>query len=409
MSSSAASNYEDEHHGFGTTAIHAGQNPDPFTGAVAVPISLASTFAQSSPGVLYGRNQENSFGKGWEYSRTGNPTRGAFERAIAACEKGKHAVAYSSGMAATTAAVHLLKQGDHVISIDDVYGGTQRYFRQTVHPTYGIDFDFVDMSDLAKIEAAIRPQTKMLWLESPTNPTLKVTDIAAVSAVAKKHNLIVVVDNTFMSPYFQNPLTLGADVVVHSITKYINGHSDVVMGVVITNDDDIYTKLKFIQNGIGAVPSPFDSYLALRGLKTLHVRMAAHAKNAQAVAEYLEAHPAVEKVYYPGLPSHPQHAIAKKQASGFGGMITFYVKGGLEKARAFLETVEVFTLAESLGAVESLAESPAIMTHASVPKEHRELLGISDNLIRLSVGIEGLPDIIADLERALAAEPKPSA
>lgn len=409
MSSSAASNYEDEHHGFGTTAIHAGQNPDPFTGAVAVPISLASTFAQSSPGVLYGRNQENSFGKGWEYSRTGNPTRGAFERAIAACEKGKHAVAYSSGMAATTAAVHLLKQGDHVISIDDVYGGTQRYFRQTVHPTYGIDFDFVDMSDLAKIEAAIRPNTKMLWLESPTNPTLKVTDIAAVSAVAKKHNLIVVVDNTFMSPYFQNPLTLGADVVVHSITKYINGHSDVVMGVVITNDDDIYTKLKFIQNGIGAVPSPFDSYLALRGLKTLHVRMAAHAKNAQAVAEYLEAHPAVEKVYYPGLPSHPQHAIAKKQASGFGGMITFYVKGGLEKARAFLETVEVFTLAESLGAVESLAESPAIMTHASVPKEVRAQLGISDNLIRLSVGIEGLPDIIADLERALAAEPKPSA
>lgn len=409
MSSSAASNYEDEHNGFGTTAIHAGQNPDPFTGAVAVPISLASTFAQSSPGVLYGRNQENSFGKGWEYSRTGNPTRGVFERAIAACEKGKHAVAYSSGMAATTAAVHLLKQGDHVISIDDVYGGTQRYFRQTVHPTYGIDFDFVDMSDLAKIEAAIRPNTKMLWLESPTNPTLKVTDIAAVSAVAKKHNLIVVVDNTFMSPYFQNPLTLGADVVVHSITKYINGHSDVVMGVVITNDDDIYTKLKFIQNGIGAVPSPFDSYLALRGLKTLHVRMAAHAKNAQAVAEYLEAHPAVEKVYYPGLPSHPQHAIAKKQASGFGGMITFYVKGGLEKARAFLETVEVFTLAESLGAVESLAESPAIMTHASVPKEHRELLGISDNLIRLSVGIEGLPDIIADLEKALAAEPKPSA
>ncbi|KAJ0403268.1 hypothetical protein P43SY_007572 [Pythium insidiosum] len=402
----SAQQYQDEHHGFGTKAIHAGQDPDPYTGAVAVPISLASTFAQSSPGVVYGKDQANSFGKGWEYSRTGNPTRGAFERAIAACENGKFAAAYSSGMAATTAVVHLLKQGDHVISIDDVYGGTQRYFRQTVNPTYGIDFDFVDMSEPTNIENFVRPNTKMVWIESPTNPTLKITDIAAVAAVAKKHNLLLVVDNTFMSPYFQNPLDLGADVVVHSITKYINGHSDVVMGVVITNSEDIYTKLKFVQNGIGAVPSPFDAYMALRGLKTLHVRMATHAKNAQAVAEFLEKHPNVEKVIYPGLPSHPQHAIAKKQARGFGGMITFYIKGGLEKARAFLETVEVFTLAESLGAVESLAESPAIMTHASVPKEHREKLGISDNLIRLSVGIEGLPDIIADLEKALAAEPK---
>jgi cystathionine gamma-lyase len=398
--------YVDEHHGFGTTAIHAGQEPDPHTGAVAVPISLASTFAQVSPGVVYGKDQANSFGNGWEYSRTGNPTRGAFERAIASCEQGKHAVAYSSGMAATTAVVHLLKQGDHVISIDDVYGGTQRYFRRTVNPTYGIEFDFVDMSTPSNIENFIRPTTKMVWLESPTNPTLKITDIAAVAEVTKKHNLILVVDNTFMSPYFQNPLTLGANVVIHSITKYINGHSDVVMGVVITNDTEINTKLRFIQNGIGAVPSPFDSYMALRGLKTLHVRMAAHAKNAQAVAEFLESHPQVEKVIYPGLPSHPQHAIAKKQAKGFGGMITFYIKGGIEKARAFLETVEIFTLAESLGAVESLAESPAIMTHASVPKEHRELLGISDNLIRLSVGIEGLPDIIADLQKALAAEPK---
>jgi cystathionine gamma-lyase len=406
---SASQNYTDEHRGFGTKAIHAGQDPDPYTGAVAVPISLASTFAQASPGVVFGKDQPNSFGKGWEYSRTGNPTRGAFERAIAACENGKFAAAFSSGMAATTAVVHLLKQGDHVLSIDDVYGGTQRYFRQTVNPTYGIDFDFIDMSDPAVIEQAIRPNTKLLWLETPTNPTLKITDIAAVAAVAKKHNLLVAVDNTFMSPYFQNPLTLGADIVVHSITKYINGHSDVVMGVVITNSEDVYTKIKFVQNGIGAVPSPFDAYLALRGLKTLHVRMATHAKNAQAVAEFLEAHPSVEKVYYPGLPSHPQHAIAKKQASGFGGMITFYIKGGLEKARAFLETVEVFTLAESLGAVESLAESPAIMTHASVPAAVRKELGISDNLIRLSVGIEGLPDIIADLEKALAAEPKTAA
>ncbi|KAG6948535.1 hypothetical protein JG687_00015416 [Phytophthora cactorum] len=334
--SSAASKYVDEHHGFGTTAIHEGQAPDEHTGAVAVPITLASTFAQASPGVVAGRNQANSFGKGWEYSRTGNPTRGALERALAACEKGRFAVCFSSGMAATTAVTHLLKHGDHVLCIDDVYGGTQRYFRQT------------------------------------------------------------------------NPLTLGADIVVHSITKYINGHSDVVGGVVITNSEDINTKLRFVQNGIGAIPAPFDCYMALRGLKTLHVRMATHAKNAQAVAEYLEAHPAVEKVCYPGLKSHPQHEIAKKQASGFGGMVTFYVHGGLEKARAFLENLEVFTLAESLGAVESLAESPAIMTHASVPPEVRKEIGISDSLIRLSVGIEGLPDIIADLERALAAEPKSS-
>lgn len=403
---SSNTKYVDEHRGFGTTAIHAGQHPDAQTGAVTVPISLASTFAQPSPGVLMGKNQPESFGNGWEYSRTGNPTRGTFERAIAACESGKHAVAYSSGMAATTAVVHLLKQGDHVISIDDVYGGTQRYFRRTCNPTYGIDFDFVDMSVAENIEKAIRPNTKLIWLETPTNPTLKITDIGMVAEVAKKHGLILVVDNTFMSPYFQNPLLHGATIVLHSITKYINGHSDVVMGCVITNDDEIYTKLRFIQNGIGAVPSPFDAYLALRGLKTLHVRMAAHAKNAQAVAEYLEAHPKVDRVIYPGLPSHPQHAIAKKQQKGFGGMITFYVKGDIENARSFLENVKIFTLAESLGAVESLAESPAIMTHASVPKEHRMKLGISDTLIRLSVGIEGLPDIIADIEHALAAEPR---
>ncbi|TDH69994.1 hypothetical protein CCR75_000868 [Bremia lactucae] len=399
----------DEHHGFGTTAIHAGQAPDEHTGAVAVPITLASTFAQASPGVVAGREQVNSFGKGWEYSRTGNPTRGALERALAACEQGRFAVCYSSGMAATTAVTHLLKHGDHVLCIDDVYGGTQRYFRQTVSPTYNIEFTFTDMGDLDKVKTLVRPgSTKLIWIETPTNPTLKITDIRAVADFAKKHKLLLVVDNTFMSPYFQNPLTLGADIVVHSITKYINGHSDVVGGVVITNSEEIHTKLRFIQNGIGAVPAPFDCYMALRGLKTLHVRMATHAKNAQAVAEYLEAHSAVEKVSYPGLASHPEHEIAKKQTSGFGGMVTFYVRGGLEKARAFLENLQVFTLAESLGAVESLAESPAIMTHASVPAEVRQSLGISDNLIRLSVGIEGLPDILADLERALAAEPKAS-
>ncbi|CAH0474198.1 unnamed protein product [Peronospora belbahrii] len=404
--SSARFKYVDEHHGFGTMAIHKGQEPDKYTGAVAVPITLASTFAQSSPGVVTGRDQANSFGKGWEYSRTGNPTRGALERALAACEKGRFAVCYSSGMAATTAVTHLLKHGDHVLCIDDVYGGTQRYFCQTVNPTYGIEFDFTDLGDLSKVEKLLRPQTKLIWVESPTNPTLKITDIRAVSEFAQKHNLLLVVDNTFMSPYFQNPLTLGADIVLHSITKYINGHSDVVGGVVITDSEDINTKLRFIQNGIGAIPSPFDCFMALRGLKTLHVRMAAHAKNAQAVAEYLEAHPVVDKVFYPGLRSHPQHDIAKKQALGFGGMVTFYVHGGLNKARAFLENLEVFTLAESLGAVESLAESPAIMTHASVPSIVREKIGVSDSLIRLSVGIEGLPDIIADLERALAAEPK---
>ncbi|KAI9914052.1 hypothetical protein PsorP6_006426 [Peronosclerospora sorghi] len=404
---SAASTYVDEHHGFGTTAIHAGQAPDASTGAVAVPITLASTFAQSSPGVVAGRDHASSYGNGWEYSRTGNPTRGTLERALAACEKGRAAVCFSSGMAAITAVTHLLETGDHVICIDDVYGGTQRYFRQTVIPTYGLAFDFTDFSDLTAVDKLVRPgKSKLLWLESPTNPTLKITDISAVAQLAKKHDLLLAVDNTFMSPYFQTPLTLGADLVVHSLTKYINGHSDVVGGVVVTNADDLATKLRFIQNGLGAVPAPFDCYMALRGLKTLHVRMAQHAHNAQAVAKYLEAHPAVEKVCYPGLSSHPQHELAKKQASGFGGMVTFYVHGGLPKARAFLEHLQVFTLAESLGAVESLAESPAIMTHASVPPAIRQELGISDNLIRLSVGIEGLPDIIADLERALAAEPK---
>ncbi|CAI5741488.1 unnamed protein product [Hyaloperonospora brassicae] len=399
----------DDHHGFGTTAIHGGQAPDAQTGAVAVPIILASTFAQSSPGVPAGREQATSFGKGFEYSRTGNPTRGALERALAACEQGRFAVCYSSGMAATTAVTHLLQHGDHVLCIDDVYGGTQRYFRQTVQPTYAIEFDFTDMSDLDHVASLVRPgQTKLLWVESPTNPTLKITDLRAVAAFARAHKLLLAVDNTFLSPYFQNPLTLGADLVVHSLTKYINGHSDVVGGVVVTNSDELHAKLRFVQNGIGAVPSPFDCYLALRGLKTLHVRMAAHAKNAQAVAEYLESHAAVERVVYPGLPSHPQHAIAKSQASGFGGMVTFYIRGGLDKARAFLEHLQVFTLAESLGAVESLAESPAIMTHASVPPAIRKELGISDSLVRLSVGIEGLPDILADLERALAAEPATS-
>lgn len=402
----AAGHTVDEHHGFGTKAIHAGQEPNAHTGAVTVPISMATTFAQSSPGVLMGSEHPESFGKGFEYSRTGNPTRGAFERALAACENGKFAVCYSSGMAATTSVIHLLKSGDHVICIDDVYGGTQRYFNKTVTPTYNITFSFTDMADLTHLATLVTPNTKMIWLETPTNPTLKITDIAAVAAFAKEKNLILVVDNTFMSPYFQNPLDLGAAIVLHSITKYINGHSDVVMGVVATNSEDIHTQLRFIQNGIGAVPSPFDCYLALRGLKTLHIRMAKHESNAIALATFMEAHELVTKVIYPGLPSHPQHAIAVKQNHGFGGMITFYVKGGLAQAKAVLEALKVFTLAESLGAVESLAESPAIMTHASVPAATRVKLGIDDNLIRLSVGIEGLPDLIADMDQALKASTK---
>lgn len=394
--------YHDEHRGFGTIAIHGGQHPNKHTGAVTVPISMATTFAQASPGVKMGLEHGESFGNGWEYSRTGNPTRGAFEKALAACEHGEYAVCYASGMAATTAVIHLLQSGDHVLSIDDVYGGTQRYFRKTVAPTYAIKFDFTDFGSPDVIEQAITPDTRMFWIESPTNPTLKISDIRACAELAKKHNMLLVVDNTFMSPYFQNPLDLGADIVVHSITKYINGHSDVVMGVVVTNNEEINARLRFIQNGIGAVPSPFDCYLALRGLKTLHIRMAKHETNAMVIAEFLETHDQVEKVLYPGLPSHPQHEIAKKQCHGHGGMITFYVKGGLAKAKRVLENFKIFTLAESLGAVESLAESPAIMTHASVAPEIREKLGISDNLIRLSVGIEGLPDLIQDLDQALS-------
>ena len=387
---------EDEHRGVGTIAIHAGQDPDAQTGAVCVPISLATTFAQASPGVT----------KGFEYSRTHNPTRGAYEVQVAALEKAKHCCAFSSGMAATVAVVQaLLRSGDHVVSIDDVYGGTQRYFRRICQPSMGLSFDFVDLD--TELDAAIKPgRTKMIWCETPTNPTLKLSDIRAIAAVARRHSCHLVVDNTFMSPYFQNPLELGATLVTHSVTKYINGHSDVVGGVVCTSDDAIAEKLRFVQNSIGAVPSPFDCYLAMRGLKTLHVRMAQHARNAQAAAEFLQGHPAVEKVLYPGLPSHPQHELAKAQMHGFGGMITFYVKGGLPKARAVLENFKLFALAESLGAVESLAESPAIMTHASVPPEHRAKVGITDGLIRLSVGIEGTPDIIDDLESALAAQPQ---
>ncbi|TFJ84303.1 hypothetical protein NSK_004294 [Nannochloropsis salina CCMP1776] len=390
--------------GFGTIAIHAGQEPDPGTGAVVPAISLATTFSQVSPGVKHGTDLPNSFGKGFEYSRTGNPTRGAFERAMAAVEHGQFAVSFASGLAATSAIVHLLETGQHVVIVDDVYGGTQRYFRMVVKPTYDIDFTFVDFNDPSALDAAFQPgRTRLVWLETPTNPTLKVSDVAATAALAKKHGALFVVDNTFLSPYFQNPLDLGADMVVHSVTKYIGGHSDVVGGVVVTNLPKVHEKLRFIQNSVGAVPSPFDAYMALRGLKTLHVRMEAAARNALAIARHLEQHAGVARVLYPGLPSHPQYALAQKQQHGSGAMITFYVRGALHNARRFLETLQVFILAESLGAVESLAESPAIMTHASVPAEVRRTLGIDDTLVRLSVGIESLPDLIEDLDRALEA------
>ncbi|MBC7386494.1 MAG: cystathionine gamma-synthase [Cryobacterium sp.] len=376
--------------GFGTRAIHAGQPPDPRTGAVMTPIYQTSTYAQESPGKH----------TGYEYSRTDNPTRTAYQECLAALEGGKHALAFASGLASTACIIQTLKAGDHVLCCDDVYGGTYRLFERVFKPM-GIDFTFVDMTNPEKLESAFTSKTKLVWIETPTNPTLKLVDITAVSTAAKKHGALSVVDNTFMSSYFQQPLALGADVVMHSVTKYMNGHSDVVGGALITSNSELYDQLKFLQNAIGAVPAPMDCFLVMRGLKTLHVRMERHAQNAQKVAEYLEKHPKVERVIYPGLKSHPQHELAKKQMSGFGGMITFFTKGGLPEARGFLERVKLFTLAESLGGVESLIEHPAIMTHASIPPENRKALGIHDNLVRVSVGIEDLADLIADLDQAL--------
>jgi len=379
--------------GFATRAIHAGQKPDAITGAVCVPLSLASTFAQKSPG-------EHT---GYEYARTGNPTRHAFETNIACCENGKYGLAFASGSAATTTIINMLDSGDHVISVDDVYGGTQRYFNKVAARSNKIDFSFIDLNEEGALAAAITPKTKMVWLETPTNPTLKITDIKKVADIchSEGRNIMLVVDNTFMSPYFQKPLDLGADIVVHSVSKYINGHSDVIMGVVATNNEQYYTEMKFLQNSIGAIPAPFDCYMALRGMKTLAIRMEKHAENAMALAKYLEAHDLVTKVIYPGLPSHEQHDIAKAQMTGFGGMITFFLVGGIAESRVFLESLKVFILAESLGAVECLAEHPAIMTHASVSPENRAKLGISDSLIRLSVGIEDYEDIVEDVSNAL--------
>ena len=380
-----------KYQGFGTRAIHAGQEPEPLTGAVMTPIYQTSTYAQESPG----RH------RGYEYSRTDNPTRTAYQNCLAALEDGQHALAFSSGVAASDALLHTLAAGDHVLASDDLYGGTFRLFDK-VFRRLGLEFSFADMADLRETERAFRPNTRLVWMESPSNPLLKVLDIAALADLARTKQAVSVLDNTFMTPYFQKPLRMGVDVVVHSVTKYLNGHSDVIGGAVVTDDPRLYSKLKFIQNAVGAVPSPLDCFLVMRGLKTLHLRMERHAQNAMEIARYLETHPRVERVIYPGLESHPQHALARKQMSGFGGMITFLIRGGLAEARSFLERLKIFTLAESLGGVESLAEHPAIMTHASIPAETRLRLGIGDNLVRLSVGVEDVEDLKADLEQALA-------
>jgi cystathionine gamma-lyase len=375
---------------FDTLAIHAGQEPDPTTGAIMTPVYLTSTYVQAGPGEH----------KGYEYSRTQNPTRNALERCLAALEGAKYGAAFASGLAASDMLMHLLDAGDHVVCSDDVYGGTFRLFDK-VFKRAGLSFSFVDLTQPENFERAITPKTKAVWVETPTNPMLKLIDLARVAEIARKHKLISVCDNTFMTPFFQRPLDHGFDVVTHSTTKYLNGHSDVVGGFVCTSNEELAKRIYFLQNAVGGVAAPLDSFLVLRGVKTLHVRMERHAQNAARIAEALLEHPKVAKVTWPGLSSHPQHGLAKKQMKGFGGMMTFEIKGGLESARSFLKTVKVFACAESLGGVESLIEHPAIMTHASVPAETRQKLGISDGLIRLSVGIEDAQDLIDDLHQAL--------
>jgi cystathionine gamma-lyase len=377
--------------GFSTRAIHAGQAPDPATGAVVVPIYQTSTFAQDAVGKH----------RGYEYSRTGNPTRAALEQCIAALEGGRHGLAFASGMAAEAAIMQLLKPGDHTVAVDDLYGGTYRLFRRVLEPM-GLSFSFVDGSDLKAVEKVLTERTRMVWIESPTNPLLKLVDIEAVSKLAHAHQALVVVDNTFMSPYFQRPLSLGADIVVHSATKYLGGHSDVIGGSLVVDRQDLFERLAFLQNAVGGVPGPMDAWLVLRGLKTLAIRMREHDHNARLVAKFLTEHPKVARVFYPGLADHPQRDLARRQMSGFGGMISFEVKGGLEPARRVVERTELFTLAESLGGVESLIELPAAMTHASIPAETRRAHGVADGLVRVSVGIEDAADLISDLDRALA-------
>jgi len=375
---------------FETKAIHTGQEPDPRTGAVNVPIYQTSTYRQDA----IGRH------RGYEYSRTGNPTRTALEQAMAALEGGLYGLAFASGVAATDAVVNLLKAGDHIVSGDDIYGGTFRLFER-VYKKWGIETTYVDVTDVKAFREAIRENTRLLWIETPTNPLLKLSDIAALSAIAKKKSIPLAVDNTFATPFFQRPLHLGADIVVHSTTKYLAGHSDIIGGAVVTSNEKIYNDLKFHQNSAGAVPGPMDCYLALRGIKTLSVRMREHERNAKYLAEYLEHHPKIERIYYPGLQSHPQHDLAAKQMSGFGGMISIEIKGGFPAVELFVSKLKLFLLAESLGGVESLVAYPPTMTHGSFSAQEREKRGIKNNLLRLSVGIEHPEDLREDLEQAL--------
>ena len=376
---------------FATRTIHAGQSPDPTTGAVMMPIYATSTYAQESPGVH----------KGFEYSRSQNPTRMAFERCIADLESGSDGMAFASGLSAIATILELLDHGAHIISSDDLYGGSFRLFDKVRKRTAGLQMTLVEMSNLAAIEAAIRPDTRMIWVETPTNPLLKLADLEAIATLAKKRGILTVADNTFASPWVQRPLEHGIDIVMHSTTKYLNGHSDIVGGAVVTNNSGLTERLRFLHNAVGSIASPFDSFLALRGLKTLALRMERHCTNALKIARWLEAHPKIARVIYPGLESHPQHTLAKKQMTAFGGIVTATLKGDLSATRRFLERTQLFTLAESLGGVESLIEHPAIMTHASIPEDQRALLGISDSLVRLSVGVEDADDLIADLNQAL--------
>jgi len=376
---------------FSTKAIHAGQQPDPTTGAIMPPIFQTATYAQNGLGDH----------KGYEYSRSHNPTRTALQECIAALEDGKFGLAFASGMAAETAILSLLSAGDHLVACDDLYGGSYRIFERVMR-RYNVETSYVPAGTIAAYEQAIRPNTKLIWLETPTNPLLRLIDIQAVAEIAHRHNILVVVDNTFASPYFQQPLKLGADIVVHSTTKYINGHSDVIGGALVLNNEEAYESMKFYENAAGNVPSPFDAWLVLRGIKTLAVRMRQHDENARAVAKFLAEHPRVEKVYYPGLPSHPDYELAKRQMSGFGGMVSFQFKGVYADVDKLVRRFKVFSLAESLGGVESLVCHPVSMTHGSIPKEIREARGLTDTLLRLSVGIEDAEDLLADLQQALA-------
>lgn len=381
-----------QHHKIGTRAIHAGQSPDPSTGAVMTPIYATSTYVQKSPGVH----------QGYEYSRSHNPTRFAYERCVASLESGTNGYAFASGLAATATVLDSLDAGSHVVCMDDVYGGTYRLFENVRRRSANLDFTFVNLNDMAALEAVVKPNTKLIWCETPTNPLLKIVDIARLAEFARKRGIRLAVDNTFSSPILQRPLELGAHLVMHSATKYLNGHSDIVGGMLVVGDDkELAEQMTYLQNAVGGVQGPFDSFLALRGLKTLHLRMKAHCENAGELAAWLEKHPAIEKVLYPGLSSHPQHALAKTQMDDFGGMISIFLKGGLESARRFMERTELFACAESLGGVESLVNHPAIMTHASIPADRRAALGVTDNLVRLSVGVEDVRDLRKELTEAL--------